>query len=49
MAHSESSEEYSSPYQFFYLYYKRSIQIGDVIKSAKLIDDQDRLIVPNES
>ncbi|KAK4794036.1 hypothetical protein SAY86_012030 [Trapa natans] len=25
------------------------IQIGDVIKSAKLIDDQDRLIVPNAS
>ncbi|KAK4775309.1 hypothetical protein SAY86_010244 [Trapa natans] len=78
MAHSESSEEYSSPYQFFfYLYDKRNsglggisfdegqfsvfgyttagrellsqIKTGDVIKSAKLIDGQDRLIVPNES
>ncbi|KAF5730637.1 peptidyl-prolyl cis-trans isomerase CYP37 chloroplastic [Tripterygium wilfordii] len=78
MAHSETSEEYSAPYQFFfYLYDKRNaglgglsfdegqfsvfgyttvgrdilsqIKTGDVIKSAKLVDGQDRLVVPNES
>ncbi|XP_022732910.1 peptidyl-prolyl cis-trans isomerase CYP37, chloroplastic isoform X3 [Durio zibethinus] len=78
MAHSEVSEEYSSPYQFFfYLYDKRNaglggisfdegqfsvfgyttagreilpqIRTGDVIRSAKLIEGQDRLVLPNES
>lgn len=78
MAHSEASEEYSSPYQFFfYLYDKRSaglggisfdegqfsvfgytttgrdilpqIKTGDVIRSAKLIEGQDRLVLPKES
>lgn len=79
MAHSEVSEEYSSPNQFFfYLYDKRNaglgglsfdegqfsvfgyttvgrdilpqIKTGDVIKSAKLVDGEDRLILPtNES
>ncbi|CAN1154103.1 Peptidyl-prolyl cis-trans isomerase CYP37, chloroplastic [Linum perenne] len=78
MAHSEVSEEYSAPYQFFfYLYDKRNsglgglsfdegqfsvfgymtagkdilaqIKTGDVIRSAKLVDGQDRLILPNQS
>ncbi|XP_052207518.1 peptidyl-prolyl cis-trans isomerase CYP37, chloroplastic isoform X3 [Diospyros lotus] len=78
MAHSDVSEEYSSPNQFFfYLYDKRSaglgglsfdegqfsvfgyttvgrevlpqIKTGDVIRSAKLIEGQDRLIMPEES
>ncbi|KAM6553552.1 hypothetical protein CsatB_014314 [Cannabis sativa] len=78
MAHSEVSEEYSSPYQFFfYLYDKRNaglgglsfdegqfsvlgyttigrdilpqIKTGDVILSAKLVEGQDRLIMPSES
>ncbi|KAH9650867.1 peptidyl-prolyl cis-trans isomerase CYP37 [Citrus sinensis] len=78
MAHSEDSEEYSAPYQFFfYLYDKRNaglgglsfdegqfsvfgyttvgrdilpqIKTGDVIQSAKLIEGQDRLVLPNES
>ncbi|KAK6934308.1 Cyclophilin-type peptidyl-prolyl cis-trans isomerase domain [Dillenia turbinata] len=78
MAHSEVSEEYSSPDQFFfYLYDKRNsglgglsfdegqfsvfgyttvgreilsqIKTGDVIKSAKLVKGQDRLIVPDEN
>ncbi|XP_027909422.1 peptidyl-prolyl cis-trans isomerase CYP37, chloroplastic isoform X2 [Vigna unguiculata] len=78
MAHNEASEEYSSPYQFFfYLYDKRSaglggisfdegqfsvfgytttgrdilpqIKTGDIIRSAKLIEGQDRLVLPNES
>ncbi|RZC09066.1 peptidyl-prolyl cis-trans isomerase CYP37, chloroplastic-like [Glycine soja] len=78
MAHSEASDEYSSPYQFFfYLYDKRSaglggisfdegqfsvfgyttagrdilpqIKTGDVIRSAKLIEGQDRLVLPKES
>ncbi|KAB1217215.1 Peptidyl-prolyl cis-trans isomerase CYP37, chloroplastic [Morella rubra] len=78
MAHSEASEEYSSPHQFFlYLYDKRNaglgglsfeegqfsvfgyttsgreilpqIRTGDVIRSAKLVEGQDRLILPNES
>ncbi|KAK8589081.1 hypothetical protein V6N12_023487 [Hibiscus sabdariffa] len=78
MAHSDVSEEYSSPYQFFfYLYDKRNsglggvsfdegqfsvfgyttagreilpqIRTGDVIKSAKLVEGQDRLVLPNES
>ncbi|KAL5802783.1 hypothetical protein ACOSQ4_031088 [Xanthoceras sorbifolium] len=100
MAHSEDSEEYSAPYQFFfYLYDKRNskmillffvnivicivillvlqaglgglsfdegqfsvfgytaigreilpqIKTGDVIRSAKLIQGQDRLILPNEN
>ncbi|CAN1838073.1 Peptidyl-prolyl cis-trans isomerase CYP37, chloroplastic [Linum perenne] len=78
MAHSEVSEEYSAPYQFFfYLYDKRNsglgglsfdegqfsvfgymtagkdilaqIKTGDVIQSAKLVDGQDRLILPNQS
>lgn len=78
MAHSEVSEEYSSPNQFFfYLYDKRNaglgglsfdegqfsvfgyttvgreilpqIKTGDVIRSAKLVEGQDRLILPNES
>lgn len=79
MAHSEVSEEYSSPNQFFfYLYDKRNaglgglsfdegqfsvfgnttvgrdilpqIKTGDVIKSAKLVEGEDRLILPtNES
>ncbi|PIA40777.1 hypothetical protein AQUCO_02400089v1 [Aquilegia coerulea] len=77
MAHSEDSEEYSSPSQFFfYLYDKRNaglgglsfdegqfsvfgyttvgrevlsqIKTGDLIRSAKLIEGQDRLILPNE-
>ncbi|KAL5547988.1 hypothetical protein UlMin_003219 [Ulmus minor] len=77
MAHSEVSEDYSSPYQFFfYLYDKRNsglgglsfdegqfsvfgyvtggreilsqIKTGDVIKSAKLVEGQERLILPNE-
>ncbi|XP_058220640.1 peptidyl-prolyl cis-trans isomerase CYP37, chloroplastic-like isoform X2 [Rhododendron vialii] len=72
MAHSDVSEEYSSPYQFFfYLYDKRSaglgglsfdegqfsvfgyttvgretlpeIKTGDLIRSAKLVEGQDRL------
>ncbi|GAV91203.1 LOW QUALITY PROTEIN: Pro_isomerase domain-containing protein [Cephalotus follicularis] len=75
MAHSEVSEEYSSPSQFFfYLYDKRSaglggisfdegqfsvfgyttvgreilseLKTGDVIRSAKLVDGQDRLVLP---
>ncbi|KAJ4847800.1 cytochrome P450 monooxygenase 37 [Turnera subulata] len=78
MAHSEVSEEYSAPYQFFfYLYDKRNsglgglsfdegqfsvfgytttgreilsqIKTGDVIQSAKLVEGQDRLVLPNES
>lgn len=78
MAHSEVSEDYSSPNQFFfYLYDKRSsglgglsfdegqfsvfgyttvgrdilsqIKTGDVIRSAKLVEGQDRLVLPNES
>ncbi|XP_031266792.1 peptidyl-prolyl cis-trans isomerase CYP37, chloroplastic-like [Pistacia vera] len=78
MAHSEVSEEYSAPYQFFfYLYDKRNaglgglsfdegqfsvfgyttvgreilsqIKTGDVIRSAKLIQGQDRLVLPNKS
>ncbi|XP_039029613.1 peptidyl-prolyl cis-trans isomerase CYP37, chloroplastic-like isoform X2 [Hibiscus syriacus] len=78
MAHSDVSEEYSSPYQFFfYLYDKRNsglggisfdegqfsvfgyttagreilpqIRTGDVIKSAKLVEGRDRLVLPNES
>ncbi|KAF7836756.1 peptidyl-prolyl cis-trans isomerase CYP37, chloroplastic isoform X1 [Senna tora] len=77
MAHSEVSDEYSSPYQFFfYLYDKRSaglggisfdegqfsvfgyttigrdilpqIKTGDIIRSAKLIEGQDRLVLPKE-
>ncbi|KAA8526859.1 hypothetical protein F0562_008912 [Nyssa sinensis] len=75
MAHSDVSEEYSSPNQFFfYLYDKRSaglgglsfdegqfavfgyvtvgreilpeIKTGDVIQSAKMVEGQDRLILP---
>ncbi|KAK4839614.1 hypothetical protein QYF36_023318 [Acer negundo] len=41
-----------APYQFFfYLYDKRNPQIktGDVIRSAKLIQGQDHLILPNEN
>ncbi|KAG8658024.1 peptidyl-prolyl cis-trans isomerase CYP37, chloroplastic isoform X2 [Manihot esculenta] len=78
MAHSEVSEEYSAPYQFFfYLYDKRNaglgglsfdegqfsvfgyttagrdilaqIKTGDVIQSAKLVEGQDRLVLPNEN
>ncbi|KAJ9182850.1 hypothetical protein P3X46_006797 [Hevea brasiliensis] len=78
MAHSEVSEEYSAPYQFFfYLYDKRNaglgglsfdegqfsvfgyttagrdilsqIKSGDVIQSAKLVEGQDRLVLPNEN
>ncbi|KAK9269598.1 hypothetical protein L1049_001374 [Liquidambar formosana] len=78
MAHSDVSEEYSSPYQFFfYLYDKRNaglgglsfdegqfsvigyttigreilpqIKTGDIIRSAKLIEGRDRLVLPNES
>ncbi|XP_010503082.1 PREDICTED: peptidyl-prolyl cis-trans isomerase CYP37, chloroplastic-like isoform X2 [Camelina sativa] len=78
MAHSENSEDYSSPYQFFfYLYDKRNsglgglsfdegqfsvfgyttagrdilgqIKTGDVIKSAKLIEGQERLILPAQN
>ncbi|KAL0301145.1 UNVERIFIED_CONTAM: Peptidyl-prolyl cis-trans isomerase CYP37, chloroplastic [Sesamum radiatum] len=78
MAHSEVSEEYSSPNQFFfYLYDKRNaglgglsfdegqfsvfgyttagrdilsqIKTGDVIRSAKLVEGQDRLVMPKES
>ncbi|KDP38925.1 hypothetical protein JCGZ_00682 [Jatropha curcas] len=78
MAHSEVSDEYSAPYQFFfYLYDKRNaglgglsfdegqfsvfgysttgrdilsqIKTGDVIQSAKLVEGQDRLLLPNES
>ncbi|XP_047341078.1 peptidyl-prolyl cis-trans isomerase CYP37, chloroplastic isoform X2 [Impatiens glandulifera] len=78
MAHSDVSDEYSSPYQFFfYLYDKRSaglggisfdegqfpvfgyttaagkdilsqIKTGDVIRSAKLIEGQDRLVLPEQ-
>ncbi|XP_021758764.1 peptidyl-prolyl cis-trans isomerase CYP37, chloroplastic-like isoform X1 [Chenopodium quinoa] len=76
MAHSDSSEEYSSPNQFFfYLYDKRNaglgglsfdegqfsvfgytivgqdilpqIKTGDIIRSAKLVEGQDRLILPS--
>ncbi|CAJ2651328.1 peptidyl-prolyl cis-trans isomerase chloroplastic-like [Trifolium pratense] len=75
MAHNEDSEEYSSPYQFFfYLYDKRNaglggisfdegqfsvfgyttigrdilpqIKTGDIIRSATLIEGQDRLVLP---
>ncbi|KAL2247548.1 UNVERIFIED_CONTAM: Peptidyl-prolyl cis-trans isomerase CYP37, chloroplastic [Sesamum indicum] len=78
MAHSEVSEEYSSPNQFFlYLYDKRNaglgglsfdegqfsvfgyttvgrdilsqIKTGDVIRSAKLVEGEDRLVMPKES
>ncbi|KAH7859651.1 hypothetical protein Vadar_003768 [Vaccinium darrowii] len=78
MAHSDISEEYSSPYQFFfYLYDKRSaglgglsfdegqfsvfgyttagreilpeIKTGDMIRSAKLVEGQDRLVFPVEN
>ncbi|KAK9150011.1 hypothetical protein Syun_008320 [Stephania yunnanensis] len=77
MAHGDVSEEYSSPFQFFfYLYDKRNaglgglsfdegqfsvfgyttagkellsqIKTGDLIRSAKLIEGQDRLILPEE-
>lgn len=76
MAHSDVSEEYSSPSQwFFYLYDKRNaglgglsfdegqfsvfgyttvgreilpqIKTGDIIRSAKLVEGQDRLVLPN--
>ncbi|XP_059662615.1 peptidyl-prolyl cis-trans isomerase CYP37, chloroplastic [Cornus florida] len=78
MAHSDVSEEFSSPNQFFfYLYDKRNaglgglsfdegqfsvfgyttvgreilpqIKTGDVIRSAKLVEGQDRLVLPNEN
>ncbi|MCL7033927.1 hypothetical protein MKW94_028955 [Papaver nudicaule] len=78
MAHSDISEEDSSPFQFFfYLYDKRNaglgglsfdegqfsvfgyttvgrdvlpqIKTGDIIRSAKLVEGQDRLILPNEN
>ncbi|GMH25530.1 hypothetical protein Nepgr_027373 [Nepenthes gracilis] len=78
MAHSDVSEEYSSPNQFFiYLYDKRNaglgglsfdegqfsvfgyttvgrevlpqIKTGDIIRSAKLIEGRDRLILPVEN
>ncbi|CAK7327575.1 unnamed protein product [Dovyalis caffra] len=78
MAHSEVSEDFSAPYQFFfYLYDKRNaglgglsfdegqfsvfgytttgreilsqIKSGDIIQSAKLVEGQDRLILPNEN
>ncbi|CAA7058094.1 unnamed protein product [Microthlaspi erraticum] len=78
MAHSENSDEYSSPYQFFfYLYDKRNsglgglsfdeghfsvfgyttggreilgqIKTGDIIKSAKLVQGQDRLLLPPQN
>lgn len=78
MAHSDVSDEYSSPSQFFfYLYDKRNsglggisfeegqfavfgyttagreilsqIKTGDVIRSAKLVEGQDRLVLPKES
>ncbi|KAL9253867.1 Peptidyl-prolyl cis-trans isomerase CYP37, chloroplastic-like protein [Drosera capensis] len=78
MAHSDVSEEFSSPNQFFfYLYDKRNsglggisfdegqfsvfgyttvgrdvlpqIKTGDIIKSVKLIQGRDRLILPNEN
>lgn len=78
MAHSEDSEQYSSPNQFFfYLYDKRNaglgglsfdegqfsvfgyatagreilsqIKTGDIIRSAKLLEGRDRLVLPNES
>ncbi|KAG7015461.1 Peptidyl-prolyl cis-trans isomerase CYP37, chloroplastic, partial [Cucurbita argyrosperma subsp. argyrosperma] len=78
MAHNEDSEEYSSPYQFFfYLYDKRNsglgglsfdegqfsvfgyttvgrdilpqIKTGDIIRSVKLVEGGDRLILPNEN
>ncbi|GAB4846334.1 cytochrome P450 monooxygenase 37 [Ancistrocladus abbreviatus] len=78
MAHSDVSEEYSSPNQFFfYLYDKRNaglgglsfdegqfsvfgyttvgrevlpqIKTGDMIKSAKLVEGRDRLILPGEN
>ncbi|KAL3849402.1 hypothetical protein ACJIZ3_011284 [Penstemon smallii] len=78
MAHSEVSDEYSSPNQFFfYLYDKRNaglgglsfdegqfsvfgyttmgretlseIKSGDVIRYAKLIQGQDRLVLPQQN
>ncbi|XP_038903061.1 peptidyl-prolyl cis-trans isomerase CYP37, chloroplastic isoform X3 [Benincasa hispida] len=78
MAHNEDSEEYSSPYQFFfYLYDKRNsglgglsfdegqfsvfgyttvgrdilsqIKTGDIVRSAKLVEGRDRLVLPNEN
>ncbi|KAL1325493.1 hypothetical protein AAHE18_13G164300 [Arachis hypogaea] len=78
MAHNEVSDEYSSPYQFFfYLYDKRSaglggisfdegqfsvfgyttngrdilpqIKTGDIIRSAKLVEGQDRLVLSKDS
>lgn len=78
MAHSDVSEEYSSPNQFFfYLYDKRNsglgglsfdegqfsvfgyttggreilsqIKTGDVVRSAKLVEGQDRLVLPKET
>uniref|UniRef100_A0A6N2MEH7 Uncharacterized protein n=2 Tax=Salix viminalis TaxID=40686 RepID=A0A6N2MEH7_SALVM len=75
MAHSEVSEDFSAPYQFFfYLYDKRNaglgglsfdegqfsihnhreslfsqIKSGDIIQSAKLVEGQDRLILPYEN
>ncbi|KAM7498742.1 hypothetical protein LguiA_023156 [Lonicera macranthoides] len=78
MAHSEVSEEYSAPYQFFiYLYDKRNaglgglsfdegqfsvfgyttvgreilpqIKSGDVIQSAKLVEGEDNLVLPDDS
>ncbi|KAF9590462.1 hypothetical protein IFM89_035339 [Coptis chinensis] len=77
MAHSEVSEEYSSPFQFFYYLYDKSyaglgglsfdegqfsvfgyttvgrevlpqIKTGDLIRSAKLVEGQDRLILPDK-
>ncbi|KAL5730144.1 cytochrome P450 monooxygenase 37 [Ranunculus cassubicifolius] len=75
MAHSEVSEDYSSPLQFFFYLYDKSysglgglsfdegqfsvfgyttvgrdilpqIKKGDVIRSAKLVEGQDRLVLP---
>ncbi|KAK3020633.1 hypothetical protein RJ639_047854 [Escallonia herrerae] len=78
MAHSDVSEEYSSPYQFFFYLYDKSyaglgglsfdegqfsvfgytiagreilpqIKSGDIIQSARLVEGQDHLILPDES
>ncbi|KAL5736246.1 hypothetical protein ACOSQ2_031034 [Xanthoceras sorbifolium] len=45
MAHSEDSEEYTTVGREIL----PQIKTGDVIRSAKLIQGQDRLILPNEN
>ncbi|KAH0986725.1 hypothetical protein GBA52_013902 [Prunus armeniaca] len=48
MAHSEVNEEYSSPYATAGRDILSQIKTGDVIRSAKLIEGHDRLVLPDE-